>query len=170
MRKRNFLNFLGVLLVVILVSGCAQTKNEPANSESASNSSANITLSPSPSPTSQSDPFGILARLNSVQAGWNIDEVHNLYENSLAVYASPGNEGCFVWVFKRAADAESFGSNAVRNAQSPPMYWYGVDKVSKKRVVLLSMGAPYFEGNYPIGRCDSAMQRAFDVELLSSMD
>jgi hypothetical protein len=123
----------------------------------------------SASPTQSADPLGILTRLNSVQTAWAVDENNNLTNHSIAVYASPANEGCYVWVFKSKSQSEDFGSNAVQNAQQPPMYWYGVDKKSKKRVVLLSMGSIGFDPNAGAPKCESAMETVFGVQMLSSL-
>jgi hypothetical protein len=124
----------------------------------------------SASPTKPTDQIGILTRLNSVQAAWAVDENNNLTNHSIAVYASPANEGCYVWVFNSKSQSEDFGSNAVQNAQQPPMYWYGVDKKSKKHIVLLNMGSIGFDPNAGAPKCESAMESVFGIQMLSSLD
>jgi len=123
-----------------------------------------------PSPSVSVDPLGILTRLQAIQDGWTLDEANNLSNHSVAVYASPGNQGCFVWVFNDKDQAEQFGSEAVTNAQSAPMYWYGTDKVSKKLLVLLSMGGVYFSNTANGNKCESAMEITFDIQMLSGVD
>jgi hypothetical protein len=123
-----------------------------------------------PSTSASADPVGILSRLQAIQSDWAIDEANNLSNHSIAVYASPGNQGCFVWVFNHKNDAEQFGSEAVTNAQSAPMYWSGKDKVSKKELVLLSMGGVYFSNTANSNKCESAMESAFNIQMLSSVD
>ena len=116
------------------------------------------------------DSLGILTRLRNFQSDWAVDQVNNLSSHSIAVYASPGNQGCFVWVFNDKVQSEEFGSNAVTNASQPPMYWHGRDKQSNKWIVLLSMGRPIFSESADVAKCDSAMEATFGVQLLSSVD
>ena len=154
---KNVKNIVSVALSIMMVSSLCACSGSNATTAS-------------PTPTAAVDSLGILSRLNHVQSNWSVDEVNNLTSHSIAVYASPGNQGCFVWVFNDKSKAEEFGSNAVANAATPPMYWYGLDKVSKKQIVLLSMGGETFHESSAVSKCESAMETTFDIKMLSSLD
>jgi hypothetical protein len=154
---KRFKSVTAVTLSAFLVFGLSSCSSQSAGQSQ-------------PSPSASVDQLGILTRLQAIQPGWTVDDANNLSNHSVAVYASPGNQGCFVWVFNHKDQAEQFGSEAVANAQSAPMYWYGTDKVSKKMLVLLSMGGVYFSNTANSNKCESAMETGFDIQMLSSVD
>lgn len=155
---RKFTSAVLVLVLSATATGCSSNASPELKS-----------LSASPSATSWDDKLGILKRLNSLQEGWATDKEHDKKDHSVAVYASPGNEGCWVAVFKSESAANAFGSDVVTNASQPPMYWHGEDIESNTYVVLLAMGAIFLKGSENIPRCESTMEMTFGVELLSSL-